>query len=223
MDESKISILLADDHPLIRDALRNVLEEEDDFEIIGEASDGEEAVQLATRFATNVVIMDINMPKLTGLEATRQIKEKCPNTEVIVLTIYDDSEHILAILESGASGYMTKSVFGKDVIQAVRGVAAGEMVLTPEVLKKILKHALSYSSKTVPIELGGKITVRELNILQLLARGKSNKDIAQMLNIATRTVKGYLEQIFSKLNASNRTEAVIIALRADILNLGDLD
>jgi len=119
----KVKIMLADDHPLLRQALRNVLEKQADFEVVAEASNGEEAVNLAVKLQPNVVIMDISMPKLTGLDATRQIKTKCPQTGILVLTVHDDSEHVLSILEAGASGYMTKSVFGEEVIRAVQAVA----------------------------------------------------------------------------------------------------
>lgn len=214
--------MLADDHPLIRDALRNVLERQVDFEIVGEASDGEQAVQLALELVPNVVIMDISMPKLSGFEATQQIKEKCSNIAVLVLTIYDDSEHILAILECGAAGYLTKSVFGEEVIHAVRALAVGEAVMTPAVLKKVMVHSSQYLPKHILGDLGEKISSREYNIIKLVARGISNKEIAQRLNISSSTVKGYLEQIFSKLNVASRTEAVICALQAGILKLDDL-
>jgi DNA-binding NarL/FixJ family response regulator len=218
----KITIMLADDHPLLRQALRSVLEKEADFQIIAEANDGEEAVRLATELVPNVVIMDIRMPKINGLEATRQIKAKCPSIAILVLTVHDDSEHILGILEAGAAGYLTKSVFGEEVIHAVRGVAAGEMVLSASVSQQIIKHALQHVTKPLPLDAGEKITPRELEILRMAASGLSNKDIAQKLDLSERTVKGYLAEIFSKLNVSSRTEAVITALRAGFFTLDDL-
>ena len=218
----KVTIMLADDHPLLREALRNVLEKEPDFEIVAEASDGEETVRLATEIIPHVVIMDISMPKISGLEATRQIKAKCPSIAVLVLTVHDDSEHILSILEAGAAGYLTKSVFGKEVINAVRGVASGETVLAPLVSEKIIKHALRYAAKPVSLGLGEKITGRELEILRLAAYGMSNKDIAERLELSLRTVKGYLQEVFSKLNVTSRTEAVITALRSGIITLDDI-
>ena len=218
-----ITIMLADDHPLLRQALRNVLEKQTDFEIIAEASDGEEAVRLAVELVPNVVIMDIGMPKLNGLEATRQIKAKCPSIAILVLTVHDDSEHVLSILEAGAAGYLTKSVFGEEVIHAVRGVVAGETILAASISQQIIKHALRYTTKPLPLYAGEKITGRELGILRLAASGLSNKDIAQKLDLSERTVKGYLAGIFSKLNVGSRTEAVITALRAGFFNLDDLD
>jgi NarL family two-component system response regulator LiaR len=218
-----VTIMLADDHPLLRQALRSVLEKESDFEIIAEVDDGEEAVRLTTELIPNVVIMDISMPKLNGLEATRQIKAACPNVAILVLTVHDDSEHILGILEAGAAGYLTKSVFGEEVIHAVRGVVAGETVLSPSISQQVIRHALRHITKPVFLDAGEKITSRELEILGMAARGMSNKDIAQRLDLSLRTVKGYLAEIFAKLNVGSRTEAVITALRVGILTLDDLD
>ena len=169
--QDEISIIIADDHPLLRQALRSVLEKQADFKIIAEAADGEEAVKLATELAPAVVIMDISMPRLDGLEATRQIKEKCPDIAILVLTIYDDSEHILAILEAGAAGYLTKSVFGEEVICAVRGVAAGETVLSAEISKQVIRHAVRYKIKPLLTGSGEKLTERELLVLKLTSRG----------------------------------------------------
>lgn len=219
-----ITIMLADDHPLLRQALRNVLEKQTDFEIIAEASDGEEAVRLAVGLVPNVVIMDIGMPKLNGLEATQQIKAKCPSIAILVLTVHDDSEHILSILEAGAAGYLTKSVFGEEVIHAVRGVVAGETVLSASVSEQVIKYALRHVvTKRLPLDMVERITARELEILRLAAIGMSNKDIAQKLDLSERTVKGYLAEIFSKLNVGSRTEAVITALRCGVLTLDDLN
>jgi len=219
----KVTIILADDHPLLRQALSSVLEKQADFEIIAEVGDGMEAVKLATELGPDVLIIDISMPKLSGLEATRQIKEKCPSIAILVLTVHDDSEHILGVLEAGAAGYLTKSVFGDEVVQAVRGVVAGETVLSPSVSKQIIRHALKHITKPVPLGAGEKITKRELQILRLAGRGMSNKDIAEHTNLSLRTVKGYFAEIFSKLNVSSRTEAVITSLRAGILTLNDIE
>ncbi len=223
LPDNIITIVLADDHPLLRQALRNVLEKESDFHIIAEVSDGEEAVRLATELVPNVVIMDISMPKINGLEATRQIKAKCPGIAILVLTVHDDSEHILGILEAGAAGYLAKSVFGEQVINAVRGVVAGETVLSRSVSQQVIKHALRHITKPIALDAGEKITRRELEILRLAAIGMSNKDMSQRLELSERTVKGYLAEVFSKLNVGSRTEAVITALRAGILTLDDLN
>jgi NarL family two-component system response regulator LiaR len=218
----KITIMLADDHPLLRQALRDVLEKQPDFEIIAEVGDGVEAVELATKLVPNVVIMDISMPELNGLEATRQIKAQCPQIAVLVLTIHDSSEHILSILEAGAAGYLTKSVFGDEVVHAVRGVVSGDTVLSPSISQQIIKHALQHITKPINLEAGEKLTVREMQILKLASRGLSNKDIAAELDLSLRTVKSYFTDIFSKLDVSNRTEAVITALRSGFLVIDNL-
>jgi len=219
----KISIILADDHPLLRQALKYVLEKHDDFEIVAEASDGEEAVRLAVELVPDVVIMDISMPKLNGLEATRQIKTRCPRVAVLVLTVHDDSEHILGILEAGAAGYLTKSVFGDEVIHAIRSVVAGDTVLSPNVSCQLMKRALRYVTKPVRLRDGEKLSKRELQILGMAARGLSNREIAERLEITQRTVKSYLTELFSKLNVRSRTEAVLFALRTGMIKLDDLE
>lgn len=219
----KISIMLVDDHPLLRQALRAVLERQADFKIVAEADDGEEAVRLASELVPDVVIMDINMPKLDGLEATRRIKANCPSVNVLVLTVYDDSEHLLGILEAGAAGYLTKRVYGQEVINAIRAVVAGDAILSPQIFKQVLKHALKDKPKTVSLDLGEKLTTRELEILNFVAIGLSNKDIARKLNLSLPTVKGYLVGIFSKLNVGSRTEAVATGLRAGFITLDTVD
>lgn len=211
--------MLADDHPLLRKALRDVLEKQADFEIVAEAGDGEEAVKIATELVPDVVLMDITMPKLNGIEATRQIKAKCSNIAVLVLTVHDDSEHILGILEAGAAGYLTKRVFGEEVIHAIHSVVAGETVLSAEIFQQVLKHATRYATKPITIAVGEKLTVREIEILNWAAKGKSNKDIAAELNLSQATIKSYLSDIFAKLEVASRTEAVIIGLRVGILTL----
>jgi NarL family two-component system response regulator LiaR len=222
-NRSKTRIMLADDHPLLRQALRDVLEKQPDFEVIAEASDGEEAVKLATEMLPDIVIMDISMPTLNGLEATKQIKASNPSIAVLVLTVHSDSEHILSILRAGAGGYLTKSVYGDEVIHAVRALVSGETVLSPAVSQQIFKYAFQHSSKPKNLGTGNTLSSRELEVINLAARGISNKDIAQRLGLSLRTVKGYLADLFLKLNVASRTEAVIICLRKGIITLKDLE
>jgi NarL family two-component system response regulator LiaR len=221
-DTNITTIIVADDHPVVRKALRNELDKENGFQVTAEASDGEEAVRLVTELEPTVVIMDIGMPKINGIEATRQIKAKCPDTIVLVLTIYDDIEHVLEILKSGADGYLTKSVLVEEIVQAVRSVAAGEIVLSPEVFHQVLKYALRHNIKPAFLDTRIKLTVRELEILKALAWGLNNRQIAEDLNLGIRTVKSHLVDIFSKLNVSSRTEAVITGLRAGFISIDDL-
>jgi DNA-binding NarL/FixJ family response regulator len=219
---AKTRIILADDHPLLRKALKDLLQKETDFEIVGEAGDGKEAVRLATEMSPDVVIMDISMPLMDGLEATQQIKARHPNVAVLVLTVHTDDECILEILQTGAAGYLVKSIFGEEIVQAIRSVVTGEMVLSPEIGRRLLKQAARYPTRPVLLEAGEKLSGRELEVLKLTARGLSNKDIAQTLDIKPRTVKGHLADIFSKLRVASRTEAVIAGLRAGFLSMDDI-
>jgi DNA-binding NarL/FixJ family response regulator len=221
-ESGKTTVLLADDHPLLRQALRDLLRKEDDFEIVAEAGDGEEAIRLATQLRPDVIIMDISMPKLDGLEATRQIKAACPEIAVLALTVHSDDESIIEILQAGAAGYVVKSVFGDELVQAIRAVVTGDMVLSPSIGQRLLKYAARYPTKPVLLKAGEKLSTRELEILKLTARGMMNKDIALSLGLDLRTVKGHLSNIFSKLGVGSRTEAVITGLRARFLSLDDL-
>lgn len=216
------TVTLVDDHPVVRSALKYELEKEDDFKVIAEASDGEEAVKVVTELKPDLVVMDIGLPKLNGIEATRQIKTACLDTIVLVLTIFDDVEHILGILESGADGYLTKNVLVEDIIKSMRSAVAGEVVLSPQVFKQVLKYSLRHVTKSMKLDTGVKLTIRELEIIRLVARGMSNKQIAEDLNLGTRTVKSHLVDIFHKLDVFSRTEAVIIALRIGLLKIDDL-
>jgi DNA-binding NarL/FixJ family response regulator len=220
---AQIRILLADDHPLFCHALRDILEKQRDFQIMAVANDGEEAVALTEKLSPDVVIMDISMPKLNGLEATRQIKERFPQVYVLVLTVHTDSEHILGILQVGADGYLLKNVYSNEVIQAVRSLVAGETVLSPSVSRQIYKYAFQHVTKPLSLEVGERLSSREIEILRLTAIGIGNKEIASRLGLSLRTVKGYLTELFSKLNVVTRTEAVIVALRRGILTLDDLE
>lgn len=220
---NKTRIILADDHPLLRQALKDVLAKQPDFEVVAEVGDGIEAVKFAAELAPNVVIMDISMPNLNGLEATKQIKTKFPQIAVLVLTVHNDNEHILSILQAGAGGYLTKSVYGDEVVHAIRALVSGEMVLSPSVSHQIIRYASQHIGKPLNLGSGEKLTTREMEILILAAKGISNKDMALKLDLSLRTIKGYLADLFLKLNVASRTEAVIVALRKGILTLNDLE
>ncbi len=217
-----IKVMIADDHPLMHDALKVHLESESGIQIVAEAADGEEAVKLAAQAKPDVIIMDITMPKLNGLEATRQIKAQNPNIEILVLTVHNDSEHILKILEAGAAGYMTKTTLGERLVRAIRSVMDGDSVLSDDVMNQLLKHALRYPVEHPIPDIRSKLSIRELQIFKLAAKGLKSKEIAQELNLNLRTIKGYLANIYAKLNVSSRTEAVIVGLRSGLLTSEDI-
>jgi NarL family two-component system response regulator LiaR len=218
-----IKIMVADDHPFIRQALKILLEAEPDMKIIGEANNGAEAVELAVKLQPDVAIMDIGMPVMNGLEATRQIKQKCPNVSILVLTVFTDNQHVIGILNAGAAGYLTKEVFGDDVIRGIRAIMAGEAVLTPSILQQILKSVPPQPMEKNPAPTIAKnLTPRDLVILKLIASGMCNKDVAAELNINVRTVKANMTAIFNKLGVSSRTEAVVTGLRYGLLSISDL-
>jgi len=216
----KIKVLLAEDHVIVREGTRELIQHEPDMEVIGEASDGEEAIELADKLRPDVVIMDIAMPKLNGIEATKRIKALHPTTAVLILTAYDNDQYIFALVEAGAAGYLLKNVRGHELIDAVRAVYAGESVLYPTVARRILDHLKSPTpTESQTIE---SLSGRETEVLKLAAKGISNKDIAQQLFISPRTVQVHLGNIFNKLGVASRTEAVLYGLRRGWLTLEDL-
>jgi len=218
----KVKILIADDHAVVREGTRQILEQEQDLEVVAEAGDGEEAVRLATSFKPDVAIIDIAMPKVDGIQATSEIKALCPATAVLILTAYEDEQFIFSLLEAGAAGYLLKSVRGRELVDAVRAIYAGESVLHPSVARKILNRFVPTSDKRREEEPQEVLSEREVEVLRLATRGLSNKDIANELLLSARTVQGHLGHIFNKLNVSSRTEAVVCALKKGWVTLDDL-
>jgi len=218
---SKIRILLADDHAVVRQGTRELLEREEDLEVVAEAGDGEEAVQLASSQRPDVAIMDIAMPKLNGIEATRQIKANLPATAVLVLTAYDNDQYIFALLEAGAAGYLLKNVRAEELIEAVRAVHAGESVLHPAIARKVINRFAPTASKLAEESHQGSLTEREMEVLKLAAKGMTNQEIAQELSLSVRTVQTHLSNIFGKMQVGSRTEAVLQGLKQGWLVLDD--
>jgi len=218
----KIRILLADDHALVREGTKELLEREDDLEVVAEAGDGKTAVQLATKQRPDVVIMDFAMPKLNGIEATRQIKAIDPSIAVLVLTAYDNEQYIFAFLEAGAAGYLLKDAHIDELIKAIRAVHAGESILHPAIARKVINRFARPAEKYGKEAALNQLTKRELEVLKLAAKGMSNREIALELSISVRTVQTHLSNIFTKIGVGSRIEAVIYGLRQGWFTLEDL-
>ena len=218
----RIKILIADDHAVVREGTRRILEQEQDLEVVGEASDGEEAVRQATSLKPDVAIIDVAMPKLDGIEATKQIKTLCPTITVLILSAYDDDQFVFSLLEAGAAGYLLKSIRSRDLVEAVRAVHAGESVLHPTVARKVLNRFARTTVKPEQKEPLEVLSQREMDVLRLVTKGLSNKDIAGELCLSIRTVQGHLGSIFNKLQVSSRTEAVVRALKEGWVTLDDV-
>jgi NarL family two-component system response regulator LiaR len=218
----KTKILIADDHAMLREGMRNLLAQEKDFELVGEATDGEEAVKMAKELKPDIVTMDIVMPKMNGVEATKLIKQACPEVAILVLSAYSDIRNIIALLEAGAAGYLLKNASGKEVVKAIRAVRSGESVLDPEVTRKLVQRLADISKGQGERDTSGQLTAREMEILKWASRGLSNKEMSEKLFISLRTVKAHMTNIFNKLGCSSRTDAIIKGLKQGYINLDDI-
>jgi NarL family two-component system response regulator LiaR len=218
----KIKVLIADDHAVVREGTRQILEQEPDIDVVAEAADGEEAVRLAGSSRPDVAIIDIAMPGIDGIEATRQIKELYPAIAVLILSAYDNDQFIFSLLEAGAAGYLLKSIRGRELIDAVRQVHAGESVLHPAIARKVLNRFVPSTDKSARQKPSDMLSERELAVLRLATRGLSNQEIADELCLSLRTVQAHLGHIFNKLQVSSRTEAVVHALKQGWVTLEDI-
>jgi DNA-binding NarL/FixJ family response regulator len=218
----KMRILLAEDHKVVREGTRKLLESQPDFEVVGEASDGIEAVELAKKLKPEIIIMDVSMPRLNGIEATRQIKAIYPNMAILPLTGYDDDEYVFALLEAGAAGYLLKDSSGEELIEAIRQVMTGEPVLHPKIMKKVLNRLRSPVEEQATQTAGEILSDRETEVLRLAAQGMSNMEIADSLTLSVRTVQTHLRSIFNKLGVGSRSEAIVYGLKKGWLTLEEL-
>ena len=218
----KIRILIADDHAVVREGTRQIFEKEPDLEVVAEAADGEEAIKLTGSSKPDVAIIDIAMPRVDGVEATRQIKKLYPDIAVLVLTAYDDDQFVFGLLEAGAAGYLLKSVRGRELVDAVRRIYAGESVLHPTIARKVLNRFVPSPDKLAGQKPSEVLSDREMDVLKLAAKGLSNQDIANDLCLSLRTVQAHLGHIFNKLRVSSRTEAVVRALKEGWVTLEDI-
>jgi len=218
----QIRILIADDHAVVREGTRQILEQEPDLIVVAEACDGEEAVNLAGSAMPNVAIIDIAMPKVDGIEATKRIKTLYPGIAILILTAYDDEQFIFGLLEAGAAGYLLKNVRGRELIDAVRQVYVGESVLHPAIARKVLNRFIPGPGKSTKQEQVAVLSKREMDVLKLAARGLSNQEIANELYLSLRTVQAHLGHIFNKLQVGSRTEAVVRAMKEGWVTLNDI-
>ena len=207
----KIRLLIVDDHPVVRDGLRGMLERQPDFEVVGEAGDGKEALSSAEILKPDIVLMDLRMPVMDGVAALGEIKTRQPQIQVLVLTTYDSDADILPAIEAGAAGYLLKDSSREDLYDGIRAAARGETVLAPAVAARLVGR--------MRMPADDQLSSREVEVLQLVAEGASNSDIAAQLHISQATVKSHLVNIFGKLGVSDRTAAVTAALRRGILRL----
>jgi DNA-binding NarL/FixJ family response regulator len=213
--ERKIRVVVADDHKVVRAGIRELLADEPDIEVVGEARDGRDAVELALAQRPHVVVMDINMPELSGVEATRQIRAAAPTVRVLVLTAYQDDPYIYGLLDAGASGYILKTAEGGEIVRAVRATAAGQSAIDPAVAPRLIARV------TQPASHSDALTERELAVLRLAARGQTNKQIGAALQISDRTVQNHLANIYGKLGVASRTEAVTMGLQRKLISLAE--
>ena len=212
----QIKLMIVDDHTVVRDGLASMLERQDDFQVIGQASNGLEAVERVSALQPDVILMDLRMPELDGVEAMRCISSERPGTRFIVLTTYDSDEYIFDAIEAGAKEYLLKDTSRDDLFEAVRAVHRGESGIEPGVAARVLERFAQLSREEAQAPL---LSEREVEVLQLMAKGSANKEIAVSLSITDSTVKTHVANIFQKLDVSGRTEAVTHALQMGIISL----
>ena len=221
MSESPIRVLLVDDHHIVLEGIRSLMEEVDDIDVVGEANNGFEGVDLAESLEPDVVLMDLVMPQMDGVEATRQITDQYPDIRVLVLTSFITDAKVFPAIKAGAMGYLLKDTGSSDLIDAIRKVHRGEPSLHPEIAQKVLSDIRQPSSEKQPTP--DPLTKREVEILKLVADGKSNKGIAEGLTISPRTVHTHVGRILKKLHLANRVEATLYALNQGISSLEEAD
>ncbi|MBZ4644858.1 MAG: hypothetical protein PWR27_270 [Petroclostridium sp.] len=212
----KIRILIADDHSMVRQGLKQIVELEEDMEVVAQASNGEEAVNLAMEVQPDVILMDINMPKVNGIQAIAQLKEKGCSSKVIMLTIHADREYLVKTVQLGAAGYVLKDADSDVLIKAIQSVYKGQSYIQPTMTTELIKEFTKGVSEEHSNKNQNLLTQREIEVLELIAEGMLNKEIAAKLYISEKTVKNHVSNIFKKLNVSDRTQAAIYAFKHNI-------
>ena len=208
-----ISVLVADDHPLFRDGLRTLLSSVEDIELVGEAQSGDEAVELALARQPDVVVMDVQMPGINGIEATRRITADSPHVGVLVLTMFEDDDSVFAAMRAGALGYLLKGSAQDEILRAIRAVSSGEAIFGPSVARRLIAF---FSSSDRPPQAFPELTDREREILELVARGQGNQAIARELFLSQKTVRNHVSNIFTKLHVADRAQAIVRAREAGL-------
>ncbi len=214
---AKTKVLIADDHAIVREGVRMILAKEPDIEVVGEAEDGRQALDLVEKRRPNVVIMDLSMPGMGGIEATKKVKEQHPSVNVLALTMHEDETYVFQLLRAGASGYVLKRAAAQDLVQAVRAAAKGEAFLYPSVARKVVEDYLKRVETGEGRERYDGLTEREREILTLIAQGLSNQHIAEKLFISIKTVQTHRAHVLEKLGLHDRTELVRYAIRKGLI------
>ena len=215
-----IRVVLADDHAIVRKGIRDFIQAAGDIQVVAEAADGEEALAQVAQQQPDVLVLDIRMPKLSGVEVARQVAAEYPNVHILVLTAYDDDPYVFALLKAGATGYILKTTDSDELVRAVRTVAGGRPALAPEVAQKVVGQ-LTGTTRNADDEVVQTLSDRELNTLRLAAKGLTNRAIGLSMGISDRTVQGHLANIYAKLHVSTRTEAVLKAVKQGWLTLDE--
>jgi len=217
----RIKVLIADDHRVVREGLVAILKTKENIEVVGEAQDGQEAVEKARTLEPDVILMDLSMPRMGGVEATRLIKREFPHIGIVALTMYDEQQYIFDLVRAGATGYLLKDTESAQIVEAIRAISRGESLIHPSVASKILAEfsLLAQKKGKKPSWVEHDLTEREITVLRLVADGKTNKEIANSLGLSEKTVKNHVRNIFHKLQVYDRTQAAILGIRKGIIDL----
>lgn len=214
---AEIKVIIADDHPLVRQGIKKFLELEPSIKVVGESRDGKSTVEMSLELDPDIVLMDINMPGMNGIEATRLIRQERPGIKIIVLTMHENEEYVYETIRCGASGYLLKDVDPERLLESIIKVSQGKSVIHPSITEKLLKEYTRLTEQ--PKKRDATLTARERDVLKLIARGKSNRSIAVQLNISEKTVKNHVYNIFRKIDVEDRTQAALYALKNKLVSI----